>query len=92
MERSRECFILQKHNHNAVKEEAAPGTDITFEVEEGKTNRGGTYLFYKGNTFVKCSGGKDTIHYRCSNYTKHCRARIWTKDGKAFLTGSHNHD
>lgn len=92
MKSKKECTILQKHNHEVVQEDTSPGIDISYEVEEGKTNRGGVYLFHQGNTFVKCSGNKETVHYRCSNYTKLCRARIWTKSAKAFLTGQHNHD
>lgn len=85
----KECTILQKHNHDIQQEQTTEVSGVV-EVEEGKTNRGGTFLLNQGNSFIKCSGGKEI--YRCSKYVKHCRARIRMNNGKAYLTNDHNHE
>lgn len=84
------CHLLRQHNHELVPE-ISEAVDVTDFIVFKSTNRGGQCLFLNDFKFVNCSEKNGTTHYRCSNYTKKCRARIFIKDEKANLTGTHNH-
>lgn len=85
------CHILRQHNHLSNLE-IADIVDVTELITVESTNRGGQCLFLNEFKFVHCGENKGTTHYRCSNYTRKCRARIYVKDDKAHLTGNHNHN
>lgn len=87
------CQLLQDHNHEKPIIDAYDGgVDVSDEVQIEQTNRGGSCVFHNDNRFVKCKENQGITHYRCSLYTKQCKARISIKYEKSILTGFHNHN
>lgn len=70
------------------------GLNISDEIEILTNKKGGKFIFHNDYKFIKSSENKKMTHFRCTNYTKKCRARITTSffDGLAFLSNEHNHE
>lgn len=56
--------------------------------------KGSKFIFHNDYKFIKSGENRKMSHFRCTNYTKKCRARITVSfvDGLAFLTSEHNHE
>lgn len=85
------CILLLDHNHEPIVDQSNK-IDVTEFLSYKTTNRGGQCLYMNNYKYVHCSEKKGKTQYRCCNYTRKCRVRITIQDGKAFMTGDHNHD
>lgn len=86
-----ECFLSKKHNHSVIIEQN-DGIDVTDYVVTKETSKGGNYILHKNYRFVKSGTNNDKIHYRCSLYTKQCKARMSVVGKRTFMHLEHNHE
>ncbi|KAL7020388.1 hypothetical protein ACKWTF_011502 [Chironomus riparius] len=89
----RQAYLLEGHSHLPMIKLNANTVDISSEIEQTTTGRGGISLLHQGVKFIKCGQKNDTTRYRCQYYANQCRCRI-AVDGKgvALMTNFHNHD
>ena len=89
----RQAYLLEGHSHLPMIKLNANTVDVSSEIEETSTGRGGISLLHQGVRFIKCGQKNDTTRYRCQYYAIQCRCRI-AVDGKgvALMTNFHNHD
>lgn len=90
---NRLAFMLEGHNHIPMLKLNSNIIDVTGEVEEINTTRGGVSLLHQGIKFVRCSQTNDITRYRCQYHSNKCKCRIFV-DGKgiAKMRNFHNHD
>lgn len=87
------CYELQGHNHALIEGNSKNvANDITDEVYFEDTRKGGQFIVHKNHRFVQSSSNQDRIHYRCSFYTRKCRAKLSVQDEKVWLHSEHNHE
>lgn len=86
------CFVACDHNHLPVEDDTEKLKDLSSLVRYERTNRGGLCAVINQFKFVKCKQKDGIVNYRCTNYTKQCRARLTVKDEKVLSSGLHNHD
>lgn len=87
------AYLLEGHSHLPMIKLNENTVDVSSEIEETSTGRGGISLLHQGVRFIKCGQKNDTTRYRCQYYAIQCRCRI-AVDGKgvALMTNFHNHD
>ena len=86
------CKVVENHNHLPMVEIDTTTVDVSDEIEQVNTNRGGYLILHQKKKFIRCSQNKEIIHFRCQNYTTKCKCRIALVNGKARMSNNHNHD